>query len=92
MTQAVWTCYGWSIDAASILGFEWNALKQTAQLGDFVIPCYKVPTVLRININDLSFFAYLLEKCRTLLETKWYKSGKPAVIAALTDPTWVLDS
>lgn len=57
MTQAAWTHDGRPVDAASIPGAEWEALKQTAQLGDFVMPCCKAPAVLKTSINGLPFFA-----------------------------------
>lgn len=39
MTQAAWTRDGRPVDAASIPGAEWEALKAAAQLGDFMMPC-----------------------------------------------------
>ncbi|WP_321902427.1 competence protein CoiA family protein [Burkholderia cenocepacia] len=84
MTQAAWSRDGRPVDAASIPGGEWDALKQTAQLGDFVMPCCKAPAVLKTSINGMPFFAHLSDECSTAPETKWHKSGKTAVIAALT--------
>ncbi|WP_234338480.1 competence protein CoiA family protein [Xanthomonas citri] len=59
-------------------------LKQTAQSGDFVMSCCKAPAVLKTSINGLAFFAHLSDECGTAPETKWHKSGKAAVMAALT--------
>ncbi|HIC0562153.1 TPA: competence protein CoiA [Escherichia coli] len=84
MTQAAWTRDGRPVDAASIPGTEWEALKQTAQLGDFVMPCCMAPAILKTSINGLPFFAHLSDECGTAPETKWHKSGKAAVMAALT--------
>ncbi|WP_238982712.1 competence protein CoiA family protein [Xanthomonas phaseoli] len=59
-------------------------LKQTTQLGAFVMPCCNAPAVLKTSINGLPFFAHLSDECSTAPETKWHKSGKAAVMAALT--------
>lgn len=84
MTQVAWTRDGVPVDAASIPGIEWEALKQVAQLGDFRMPCCKAPAVLKTSINGLAFFAHLSDECDTAPETKWHKAGKAAVMAALT--------
>jgi competence protein CoiA len=84
MTQAAWTRHGRPVDAASIPSAEWEILKKTTQLGDFVMPCCKAPAVLKTSINGLPFFAHLSDECTTAPETKWHKSGKAIVMAALT--------
>lgn len=84
MTQAAWTHDGKPVDAASISSDEWERLKQAARLGDFVMPCCKAPAVLKTSINGLPFFAHLSDECSTAPETKWHKSGKAVVMAALT--------
>lgn len=84
MMQAAWTRDGQPIDATAIPGAEWETLKQTAKLGDFVMPCCGAPAVLKTSINGLPFFAHLSDECSTAPETKWHRAGKAAVMAALT--------
>lgn len=62
MTQVAWRRDGVPVDAASIPGIEWEALKQVAQLGDFMMPCCKAPAVLKTSINGLAFFAHLSDE------------------------------
>lgn len=83
MTQSAWTRDGRPVDAAAIASAEWDRLKQTAPLGDFVMPCCKAPAVLKTSINGMPFFAHLSDECITAPETKWHKAGKAAVLAAL---------
>ncbi|PVX85848.1 AraC-like DNA-binding protein [Paraburkholderia unamae] len=63
MTQSAWTRDGRPVDAAAIPRAEWEALKQFAQLGDFMMPCCKAPAVLKTSINGLPFFAHLSDEC-----------------------------
>lgn len=83
MTQSAWTRDGRPVDAAAISSTEWDQLKRTALLGDFVMPCCKAPAALKTSINGLPFFAHLSDECATAPETKWHKAGKAAVLAAL---------
>jgi len=83
MTQSAWTRDGRPVDAAAIASAEWDLLKETAPLGEFVMPCCKAPAVLKTSINGLPFFAHLSDECATAPETKWHKAGKAAVLAAL---------
>lgn len=71
------------MDAGTIPRTVWEALKQHAQLGDFMMPCCQAPAVLKTSINSLQFFAHLSDECSTAPETVWHKSGKVAVLAAL---------
>lgn len=83
MTQAAWTRDGRPVNAASFTSTQWEALKQSTQLGDFVMPCCTAPAVLKTSINGLPFFAHLSDECDTAPETKWHKAGKASVLAAL---------
>ncbi|TYZ56041.1 hypothetical protein C2I33_04265 [Ralstonia solanacearum] len=83
MTQSAWTRDGRPVDAATFPNTDWEALKQSTQLGDFVMPCCKAPAVLKTSINGLPFFAHVSDECATAPETKWHKAGKAAVLAAL---------
>lgn len=84
MTQSAWTRDGQPVDAAAISSAEWEAMKRSAQLGDYMLPCCNAPAVLKTSINGLHFFSHLADECGTAPETKWHKSGKAAVLAALT--------
>lgn len=83
MTQTAWTRHGRPVDATSIPAAEWDVLKQTSTLGDFMMPCCKAPAVLKTSINGLPFFAHLSDECATAPETRWHRAGKAAVLAAL---------
>jgi competence protein CoiA len=83
MTQTAWTRDGRPVDASSYSNSDWEALKQTAQLGDFVMPCCKAAAVLKTSINGLPFFAHISDECTTAPETVWHQAGKAAVLAAL---------
>jgi competence CoiA-like predicted nuclease len=62
---------------------DWEALKLTTELGYFVMPCCNAPAVLKTSINGLHFFSHLSDECNTAPETKWHKSAKATVLAAL---------
>ena len=83
MTRSALTRTGRPVDASSIAMGEWEALKATSPLGEFVMPCCGAPAVLKTSINGLPFFAHMADECATAPETKWHKAGKTAVLAAL---------
>lgn len=83
MATSAWTRAGQPVDASLFSTDEWDALKQTAQLGDFVMPCCQSPAVLKTSINGVPFFAHLTDACATAPETLWHQEGKVAVLAAL---------
>lgn len=83
MTQSAWTRDGRPVDAAAFSSPEWDQLKQSAQLGTFLMPCCKAPAVLKTSINGLPFFAHLSDECATAPETQWHRAGKAAILAAL---------
>ena len=76
MTQAAWTRHGQPVDANDFTGPDWESLKLSTQLGDFVLPCCKAPAVLKTSINGLPFFAHLSDECATAPETKWHRVRK----------------
>lgn len=71
------------MDAAAYPREMWEALKQTSQLGDFVMTCCRAPAVLKTSINGVPFFSHLSDECATAPETIWHEAGKAAVLAAL---------
>ncbi|BDE73464.1 MAG TPA: competence protein CoiA family protein [Aquabacterium sp.] len=83
MTQSAWTRSGAPVDASTFTLIQWEALKKTAQLGDYVMTCCKAPAVLKTSINGLPFFAHLSDECATAPETVWHHAGKAAVLAGL---------
>ncbi|WP_208451194.1 hypothetical protein [Burkholderia anthina] len=83
MTQAAWTRDGRPVDAAAFSIPERDQLKESTQLGDFLMPCCRAPAVLKTSVNGLPFFAHLADKCVTAPETQWHRSGKAVVLAAL---------
>jgi len=83
MTSSALTRDGRPVDTTLISPEEWEALKKTAQLGDFVMPCCQAPAVLKTSINGLPFFAHLSDECDTAPETVWHRAGKASVMAAL---------
>lgn len=84
MTQSAWTFDGQRVDAATIPIAEWEALKRGSQLGDFLMPCCEAPAVLKTSINGLPFFAHHADDCGNAPETIWHKTGKTAVLTALS--------
>lgn len=85
MTQSAWTRSGRPVVAGAFSPLEWEQLKSTAQLGDFVMPCCQSPAVLKTSINGVSFFSHLVDECNTAPETKWHHAGKAAVLAGLNE-------
>ena len=83
MTHYAWTRAGQPVDIIDFALSEWEALKQSAQLGDFILPCCQAPAVLKTSIRGVPFFAHLTDECATAPETKWHKDGKTAVLASL---------
>jgi hypothetical protein len=49
MTQSAWTRSGAPVDASTFTLIQWEALKKTAQLGDYVMTCCKAPAVLKTS-------------------------------------------
>lgn len=84
VTQAAWFRDGQPIDAATIPIEKWEKLKQTYQLGDFLMPCCSAHAVPKTSINGFQFFAHLSDECATAPETQWHKAGKVAVLVALS--------
>lgn len=83
MTQVAWSRDKQPIDAADFTSAQWEELKRTTQLGDFVMPCCTSPAVLKTSINGMRFFAHLVDECATAPETKWHAAGKASVLASL---------
>ncbi|UDM18946.1 competence protein CoiA [Vogesella sp. XCS3] len=83
MATSAWTRDGRPVYAGMYSIGDWEVLKQTAQLGEFVMPCCKAPAVLKTSINGLQFFSHLSVECATAPESLWHQAGKVAVLAAL---------
>ena len=83
LSQSARTQDGSAIDAATIGRAEWESLKQSSMLGQYLMPCCDAPAVLKTSINGLHFFAHPADECATAPETKWHKAGKAAVLASL---------
>ncbi|WP_194727130.1 competence protein CoiA [Noviherbaspirillum malthae] len=83
MTQSAWTRDGRPFNAAAIAIRDWEAMKQVAQPGDFVMPCCMAPAIPKTSINGLPFFAHQSGECSTAPETKWHRLGKAAVLSSL---------
>jgi competence protein CoiA len=83
MTHVAWSRTGEPVDASSLSSADWEALKSSSALGDFLMPCCRAPAVLKTSINGLPFFAHLSDDCATAPETKWHLDGKASVLAAL---------
>ncbi|WP_088743147.1 competence protein CoiA [Cobetia sp. QF-1] len=83
MTQVARTHSGKLIYASSIAIADWEVLKLTVNSDDFIMPCCDAPAILKTSINNLPFFAHASGECSSAPETKWHKSGKATVMAAL---------
>ena len=83
MPQSALMRDGQPVDAALISADEWELLKITAKLGDFVMTCCHAPAALKTSPNGLHFFSHVTDECNAAPETVWHKAGKAAIIAAL---------
>lgn len=62
---------------------EWQSIKSTYQVGDFLLPCCKSPAIPKTSINGVRFFAHYTDECSTAPESHWHLATKDAVVRAL---------
>ena len=74
---------GMLVDAGRIDSVEWEALKASSTVGDFVMTCCRAPAVLKTSINGVPFFAHLNDECQTAPETAWHQEGKALICSKL---------
>ncbi|MFK4705852.1 competence protein CoiA [Roseateles asaccharophilus] len=79
---------GQAVDAMLFTSAEWETLKLSSDLGDFVMPCCKSAAALKTSINGNHFFAHISDECATAPETIWHRAGKAAVLAGLSSLGW----
>lgn len=83
MTDEARTRDGVPVHVADYGPAQWEALKLSSRLGDFVMTCCQAPAVLKTSINGVRFFSHLSDECATAPETIWHQAGKEAVLGAL---------
>jgi len=62
---------------------EWQMLKDTYQIGDFLTPCCGTPAIPKTSINLVRFFAHHSDECTTSPESLWHLSSKDRVAREL---------
>lgn len=62
---------------------EWEALKRSHSVGDFLMPCCSSPAIPKTSINGVQFFSHLSDECVTSPESKWHLASKEAIIRGL---------
>jgi competence protein CoiA len=67
----------------SFSDLEWQAIKSSYQLGDFLLPCCKSPAIPKTSINGVKYFAHYANECSTAPESLWHLDAKDALIKAL---------
>lgn len=63
---------------------EWLALKDSYQVGDFLMPCCTSPAVPKTSINGIQFFSHLADECKTSPESQWHIATKDKVVRGLS--------
>lgn len=61
----------------------WNLLKDSYQIGDFLMPCCLSPAVPKTSSNGLQFFAHSVDECSTSPESQWHLATKEKVLREL---------
>ena len=74
---------GQAVHAADFGISEWQRLKQTYRIGDFVTPCCSRPAVPKTSSNGIPFFAHHTDECTTSPESEWHIACKDLVLRSL---------
>jgi competence protein CoiA len=82
MPPSAKTRHGEPVSAGQFSGDEWEALKLSGQLGDFVMPCCPSSAVLKTSPNGVQFSAHPSGECAAAPETVWHQTGKALVLAS----------
>jgi hypothetical protein len=67
----------------SFSDLEWQAIKSSYKVGDFLLPCCKSPAIPKTSLNGVKFFAHHTDECLTAPESLWHLAAKDTVIKAL---------
>jgi hypothetical protein len=67
----------------SFSNLEWQTLKNSYQVGDFLMPCCRVPAIPKTSINGVKFFAHQSDECATAPESQWHVATKNHLIKML---------
>lgn len=72
---------------------EWEALKNSYKIGDFIFPCCHSPAIPKTSINGVKFFAHHTNECSTTPESIWHLAAKNSIAKALNkmDMTAILE-
>lgn len=71
------------IEAYRIDPSEWERLKSSYVLGDFLTTCCDSAAIPKTSQNGLPFFAHHSDECATAPETVWHKTAKALIISYL---------
>lgn len=62
---------------------DWQALKESYRVGQFLMPCCLAPAIPKTSSNFNQFFAHYSDECGTSPESKWHLSTKEDVVNEL---------
>lgn len=104
MSGTARTKAGETIEAYRFESAEWESLKASYTLGDFLTTCCDSLAVLKTSQNGFPFFAHHSDECATAPETIWHKTAKALICSYLSrsgitaveehaspDRTWIAD-
>ena len=62
---------------------EWETLKETYRVGDFLTPCCGAPAIPKTSMYMTRFFAHHSDECATSPESIWHISSKERIAREL---------
>jgi hypothetical protein len=74
---------GKAIVAECLTENEWQALKDSYQIGDLLMPCCKTAAIPKTSPNFLQFFAHLSDECASSPESLWHLETKAVLLREL---------
>jgi competence protein CoiA len=83
MSGTARTKAGEAVAACRFEPAEWESLKASYTLGDFLTTCCDSPAVPKTSQNGLPFFAHNSDECSTAPETVWHKTAKALICSYL---------
>jgi competence protein CoiA len=82
LTFAV-TVDGKPIFPESFSDSDWQTLKDSYRVGDFLTPCCRTPAIPKTSINFVRFFAHYSDECATSPESLWHLASKDRIVREL---------
>jgi competence protein CoiA len=82
LTFAV-TVDGKPIFPESFSDSDWQSLKESYRVGDFITPCCRTPAIPKTSINFVRFFSHYSDGCASSPESLWHLSSKDHIAREL---------